>query len=548
MAVDANPDALQKICQELRQRYGADYEISCQPSASAALGVLELLRASGRQVALLLADHNLPERGGIAFLEQARRLHRGATRILLAEFGEPVDEPAYLRAMALRQVDFGLHKPLTSPDEPFHKHLTDALEEWARLNRTGIELVRIVGEQWSPRVHELKDLFERNNVPYGFYEIESDQGAALLAETASQEGPFPVIVLHTGAVLCDPENAVLARALGVNTRPIEGLYDLAIVGAGPAGLSAAVYAASEGLRTIVLEREAIGGQAGTSSLIRNYLGFPLGISGQRLAANAYQQACLFGASFYFIHQAFDLRADGDERLLTLTNGEEIHSRSVLLAMGAAYRRLEIPTLERLAGAGVYYGAAVTEAMAMQGEPVFVAGAGNSAGQAALHLARFAAQVTLLVRGDSLAASMSDYLIKEIEAAANIAVRLNTVAVAGQGEGRLRRLDLQNKLTGEKETVPATALFVLIGAKPHTAWLPASIERDGRGFIKTGNDLLAAGRLPPSWPLDRPPLLLETSLPGVFAAGDVRYRSVKRVASAVGEGSIAIQSVHEYLGE
>jgi thioredoxin reductase (NADPH) len=326
------------------------------------------------------------------------------------------------------------------------------------------------------------------------------------------------------------------------------LYDLATVGAGPAGLSAAVYGASEGLRTLVVEREAIGGQAGTSSLIRNYLGFPTGISGGELANRAYTQSWLFGAEFYFIRQVSGLRVDGTDRVITLSDGMEFRSRAVVLAMGAAYQRLGIPSLEALIGAGVFYGGAVTEARAMKGKQVFVAGAGNSAGQAALHLATYAEGVTILARGEALADSMSDYLVKEIEITGNISVRLHCQIIEGRGARRLESLVVQDTISRETETVPATALFVLIGAQPHTDWLPPGILRDSQGFILTGQDLMRDGKLPDEWPLERPPLLLETSMPGVFAVGDVRHRSVKRVASAVGEGGIAVQLVHEYLSQ
>jgi thioredoxin reductase (NADPH) len=402
-----------------------------------------------------------------------------------------------------------------------------------------------VGDPQAPRSHELRDLFERNGIAYGFYDVHSAHGQALLRQAQALDGPFPVVILFGERVLRDPANVALADAITGRTGPEHGLYDLTIIGAGPAGLSAAVYSASEGLRTVVIERVAIGGQAGMSSLIRNYLGFPLGISGGDLAVRAWNQAWMFGARFSFMRQAVDLRLEGDNRIVVLSDGTEIASRAVVLAMGVTYRRLGIPRLDALTGVGVFYGAVGTEAAALQGQRVCIVGGGNSAGQAALHLAKFAKRVTLLVRGAALADSMSDYLIHEIAASANIDVRLRTQVIDGCGRQRLEGLVVQDLVSGATETVPTAALFVLIGAEPHTAWLPPAIARDRWGFILTGTELLADGN-DVDWPLPRPPLLLETSVPGVFSVGDVRHRSVKRVASAVGEGAIAIQMVHEYL--
>ena len=355
-----------------------------------------------------------------------------------------------------------------------------------------------------------------------------------------------MILLFGGQVLADPSNTELAAALGVKTRPGAAQYDVAVIGAGPAGLAATVYGASEGLATVLLEPEAIGGQAGTSSRIRNYLGFPTGVSGGELALRAFTQAWNFGAEYVYGNAATGLRTDGAERVITLADGTEVRSRAVIIATGVSYRRLGIPALDALIGAGVFYGAATTEAPAMKGEDVFVVGGANSAGQAAVHLARYAAQVTLLVRGPSLTESMSEYLIKEITGTPNIAVRPNTVVTGGGGTGRLENLILQDRLSGTTETVPAVAVFVLIGAEPRTQWLPDAVVRDRWGFLVTGTDLLADGHPPAGWSLSRSPMFLETSLPGVFAVGDVRRGSVKRVASAVGEGSIAIRLVHDYL--
>ena len=445
------------------------------------------------------------------------------------------------RATALGQLDLSLLKGWVSPEEWLYPQVQEAISAWTKAHRPCLEIVKLVGEQWSPRCHELRDLLTRNTVPFGFYDADSDAGRRLLAERGLEAARLPVAVLFSGRALVDPTNPALAEALGVRTRPDPEPYDVVVVGAGPAGLAAAVYAESEGLRTVVIEPEALGGQAGTSALIRNYLGFPRGLSGGELTARAYEQAVLFGTEFVFMQRATGLTARGDHRVVTLADGSEAVARTVVIATGVAYRLLNVPALNRLLGAGVFYGAAAAEARAMAGQDVFVVGAGNSAGQAALHLARFAARVTLLVRGDSLAADMSDYLIDQIAATPRVAVRLQTRVVDGRGDDRLEALVLEETHTGRREEVAAAAVFVLIGAAPRTDWLAATLQRDARGYLLTGRDVALGER-----PLDRPPAPLETSLPGVFAVGDVRAGSVKRVASAVGEGSVAIRFVHEHL--
>jgi thioredoxin reductase (NADPH) len=546
MVVDDQSQDLETVQRELRKRYADDYEVIGEASPAAALAHLEALRTSDAQVIILLAAQSMAEMAGIDYLAQAHELHPQARRVLLIPWGNRSASKPILQAISLGQIDHYAIKPSTLPDEQFHRLITELLHRWQRQWHVQPAVVTVIGERWVARSYELRDLLERSGLPFHFYASDSSEGQALLEQVQCTAGPFPVLVRFDGHVLTNPSNEEVAQALGARHSVEEGIFDLAIVGAGPAGLSAAVYGASEGLRTIVVDRETIGGQAGTSALIRNYLGFPLGISGAELTNRALDQAWSFGAETSVLRETIDLRADGREHILIFSNGTEIVSRTIVLAMGASYQRLGIPGLEALVGAGVFYGGGVTEAPAMTGQHVFVAGAGNSAGQAAVHLAKYAARVTMLVRGSSLAASMSDYLVKQIAATENTEVRLHTQIVDGGGRQRLEQLVLQDSLLGEMHTVPATALFVLIGAQPRTTWLPASILRDRHGFILAGADLAGAAR--DGIHRQRPPLLLETSVPGIFAAGDVRHGSVKRVAAAVGEGGMAIQSVHQYLAQ
>jgi len=548
VVVTDDPGTLTAATQALERRFGADYQVVAADAPAAALTALG---QAGEQVALLLAGQWLEGMTGIEFLCRAHELHPAAKRVLLIPFGDVAAGVAGLQAMALGQLDHWLNTPWGAPELQLYPEVSELLGQWARATaRAGSrsEWVRVVGPRWSARSHELRDLPGRNNIPHGFYDAREEDGRRLLAQAGLEATDQPVVLLSDGRVLVDPPTERLAQALGAQTRPGPGRYDLAVVGAGPAGLAAATYAASEGLRTLLLEREAIGGQAGTTSLIRNYLGFPRGISGGDLAARATEQAVVFGAELVYTQPATSLRSNGADRVLTLANSTQAVSRTVVVATGVSYRRLPVPGLEELLGAGVFYGAAVTEAKAVQGQRVLVVGGANSAGQAAVHLARHAEQVTLLVRGGSLADGMSAYLVEELQRAGNVAVRLRTEVTAVEGAGRLEAVTVRDGVTEATETLPAAALFILIGAEPHTDWLASAVERDERGFVLTGRDLLRAGRPPQGWPLDRPPLLLETSLPGVFAAGDVRHGSVKRVASAVGEGAIAIQLVHQYLGE
>jgi thioredoxin reductase (NADPH) len=530
----------------LRKRYGADYQVITTGSVKEALGVLGQLHDDQRQVSLVLADQWLPEATGTDLLARVRQLHPAARRVLLITWGDQASAEPILRATVLGGIDAYVVKPGAPPDEHFHRFVTEQLDEWGRSNLPGLEVVRVVGEEWAARSHELRELLGRNGIPFGFYPADSPDGQRLLQEAGAAGKALPAVVLFDGRILADPSNAEVGEALGVQTKPVGGCYDLTVIGAGPAGLAAAVYGASEGLSTVVLEPEAIGGQAGTSSLIRNYLGFPTGVSGGDLAVRAYTQAWNFGAEYVYGNSATGLRAEGSQLAVMLSDGSEVRSRAVIVATGMTYRRLGIPSLDALTGAGVFYGAAATEARAMQDREVFVVGGANSAGQAAVHLARYAGQVTVLIRGQSLADSMSEYLIREIESAPNIAVRYKVAVTGGEGRNRLESLTLTDLETGASKTAAAAALFVLIGAEPRTQWLPSAVRRDQRGFVLTGNDLLENGRPHADWPLQRMPMFLESSLPGVFAVGDVRYGSLKRVAAAVGEGSIAIRLVHDHL--
>jgi thioredoxin reductase (NADPH) len=544
--VDGSP-ARERVEAELRKRYGADYQVIVTASAAEALDVLSQLRDDRRQVSVVLAGQRLPGATGTELLAQVRLLHPAAKRVLLITLGgEQAGSEPILKAAVLGGIDAYAPKPMTARDERFHLAVTEQLDNWCRSNLAGSEAVRVVGEAWAARSHELREAFVRNGIPFGFYAADSSEGQRLLEEAGAAAAELPAVVLFDGRVLANPSKAEVAKALGVPTRPGVGRYDVTVIGAGPAGLAAAVYGASEGLSTVVLEPEAIGGQASASSLIRNYLGFPAGVSGEDLAVRAFQQAWNFGAEYVYGSPATDLRPEDSELVVTVADGSEVRSRAVVVATGMAYRRLGIPALDALTGAGVFYGAAASEARAMKDSEVFVAGGANSAGQAAVHLARYAARVTVLIRGGSLADSMSEYLIREIESAPNIAVRCGVAVNGGAGQAQLESLTLTDLESGATETVDAVALFVLIGAEPRTQWLPDTVRRDRSGFVLTGTDLLQGGRPAETWPLRRLPMFLETSLPGVFAAGDARHGSVKRVASAVGEGSIAIRLVHDHL--
>ena len=538
--VDDEDASRHALARELESRYGAHYRIVACPSPEMALARLTGFRDESVAVPLVLADHWMPGMTGTEFLARVKDIMPTARRGLLIAWGDPSTSGPILEASALGQMEFYVPKPVWSPDEQFHRAITESLDEWWREQGGRFEAVTVIGEEPSVRTHEIRDILARNSVPFGFYRSDSAEGRQALARLGVDQPAGPVVALFNRIVLVDPRNAEVAEALGVDVRPARPSYDVIIVGAGPAGLAAAVYAASEGLATVLLELEAFGGQAGTSSRIRNYLGFPRGISGAELAGRAYEQAWTFGTHFIYGNPAISLAAGEDVHVVSLKDGSQIRSRAVIIATGVSYRRLGIAELESLASAGVFYGASTIEAQAVAGKPVFVVGGGNSAGQAALHLAKYAEQVTLLVRSQSLATSMSEYLTREIGNAANVRVRYRSEVAGGGGDGRLDHLLIRDRDSGQTESLPAAGLFILIGAQPFTGWLPGAIARDQWGFILTGPDAA------PYWPLPRAPFLFETTTPGVFAVGDVRHGSVKRVASAVGEGSIAIRLVHDYL--
>jgi len=542
VVVDDEDACLQALTLELESRYGAHYRVVSGSSAEVALARLAELKAAGADVPLVLTDQRMPGMDGTQLLARVRQFFPTARRGLLVTWRDMAAPAPFLEAAALGWLEFYLMKPTWSPDEQFHRVITGSLEEWWREQggRSGGVMVTLIGDEPSARVHELRDVLARGNVAFRFYPSDSPEGQAALRRLGVSEPAGPVVSLDTGVVLVDPAFAEIAEALGLEVRPAGQVYDVVIVGAGPAGLAAAVYAASEGLSTALLEREAFGGQAGTSSRIRNYLGFPDGVSGAELAQRAYQQAWAFGTGFVYGNPATSLGQDRDLLVVGLEDGSQARARAVVIASGVSYRRLGVPELEALAGAGVFYGAGTIEAQAVAGKPAFVVGGGNSAGQAALHLAKYAQQVTILIRSKSLAASMSDYLIRQIQAAPNVDVRYRCEVAGGGGSGHLDQLLLRDRDSGQTELVPAAGLFVLIGAQPFTDWLPEAIKRDQWGFILTGPD---TGQ---DWPLQRPAFLLETTLPGVFAVGDVRHGSMKRVAAAVGDGSTVIRLIHDYL--
>ena len=545
LVVDDDGQELARIKHELTSRYTLAYDIVCSDSSERAMGKLREYTNQGRDVALVLADQSMAPTPGVDFLAASKSLVPTSKRGLLIPWGAWGDEEtssAIVGAIGLGHIDYYVLKPWRSPDEFFHRTVTTFLHEWARERPVDKPQIAVVGENGARRSYEIRDLLTRFRIEHGFYPHDSEEGTKTLRRAGLDGRRLPAVVLLDGRALIDPSNHELADSFGVRTRlDTDAMFDVVVIGAGPAGLAAAVYGSSEGLRTLVIERDALGGQAGSSSLIRNYLGFAKGVSGAELAQQAYQQAWVFGTTFLMTREASAIRRVSNRFVVELEHGEETYAKTVVLANGVSYRRLDVPGLDDLIGAGVFYGSSAGEAPAMEGRKVFIVGGGNSAGQAAKCFSSYASKVTILVRGDSLAESMSDYLLKDIEAADNIDVRFATQVIDAGGEGRLQHLVLEDLHTSHRERLEADALFILIGARPYTEWLPDEIERDRWGFVLTGRDLdqdLA-------WS-SRDRLDLETSVPGVFAAGDVRHGSLKRVASAVGEGSTAIRHIHEFL--
>jgi len=544
LVVSDDARRLADLVSDLERRFGRDYELAGASSPEAP----ELLRRSavdGCRLALVVVDERVTGPSPWKLFGQAREVDPAVKRVLLVHRGNWSSLHPVVGAMALGQVDYHLYSPWIPLERILYPAISEILSAWDRSQEAHGVALRVVGYRSDARSHDIQDKLTRAAVPFRFYERDSDEGRALLRETGRSSPRLPVVALYTGTVLEDPTDAELVGAMGMKTRPSASTCDVAVLGAGPAGLAAAVYASSEGLDTLVLEPEIPGGQAGTSSLIRNYLGFQRGISGEDLAGRAVEQAWLFGTDFVLSQAATSVTARGDARVVRTSDGTEVSARAVVIATGVTWRRLGVPQLEALVGRGVFYGAAGAEARALTGQDVVVVGAGNSAGQAVLHLARYARSVTMLVRGDGLGASMSDYLVSVITASPNIRVLVRTEVVDGVGSSGLESITVRDRDSRTARELPAAALFVLIGAEPRTAWLAGSVARDDRGFVRTGPDLLRTDSAP-GWRLPRAPMLLETSQPGVFAAGDVRSRSIKRVAAAAGEGATAISLVHEYL--
>jgi thioredoxin reductase (NADPH) len=543
LTVDDDPGVSRAVARDLRRRYGQDYRIVRAESGREALEALAEIKLRGDLVAVLLADYRMPQMSGLEFLEQAMDLFPNARRALLTAYA---DTDAAIQAINVVDLDHYLLKPWEPPEEKLYPVVDELIELWRTTGDKPVTATQVVGHRWSARSHEVRDFLARNSVSYRWLPADEPEGRRLLQAAGLDEASVPLVVTPEGDYLVDPGVEELAARVGLSTSPATDFYDTVIVGGGPAGLGAAVYAASEGLRTVMVEREATGGQAGQSTRIENYLGFPDGVSGVQLTDRARRQAAKFGAEILTAADVTGLEVRGSSRVVRFADGGQVAAHTVVLATGVAYRTLEVPGAGRLTGRGIFYGSAATDAPACADEDVYVVGGANSAGQAAVFLSRHARRVTLLVRDDGLERSMSHYLVRQIRDTANIAVRLNTVVVEAAGGEHLERLRLCDTAAGTTEEVPAAYLFVFIGAAPCTGWLDGQIQRDPRGFVVTGPDLLVGGRRPRGWPLDRDPYYLEASVPGVFAAGDARANSVKRVASAVGEGAMAIQLVHRYL--
>jgi thioredoxin reductase (NADPH) len=543
LTVDDDPGVSRAVARDLRRRYGENYRIVRAESGDEALTALREMKLRGDAVAVLLADYRMPRMSGLEFLESAMDLYPNARRVLLTAYA---DTGAAIEAINVVDLDYYLLKPWDPPEEKLYPVIDAQLDSWRTNDFRQAAVTKVVGHRWSARSSEVREFLARNQVPYRWYHSETPEGQRLLEAAGADARTLPLVVTADGEPLVAPSDAELAARVGLNTEPSTDFYDLIVVGGGPAGLGAAVYGASEGLHTVLLERVATGGQAGQSSRIENYLGFPDGVSGAQLTDRARRQAVRFGAELITTRDVVALEANGAARTVRFADGAWIDAHTVILATGVSYRQLEADGLERLTGRGVYYGSALTEASNCTNEDVYIVGGANSAGQAAAYLARGAKSVTLLVRGKSLQESMSYYLIQQLSAIPNVRIRTCTEVIGAQGEDHLEHLTLRDSTTGEVETVEAGWLFVFIGALPHTDWLDGVLIRDERGFVLSGPDLAIEGSLPAGWDLDRQPFHLETSIPGVFVAGDARAESAKRVASAVGEGAMAVMLVHRYL--
>ena len=549
LTVDDDPEVLRAIERDLRRKYAGEYRVLRAESGAAAMEIVRELKLRNNPVALFLVDQRMPGLSGVEFLHQGIELFPDAKRVLLTAYA---DTDAAISAINEAGVNHYLLKPWDPPEENLYPVIDDLLEDWIADFPPQFEGIRVLGNRWSPESHNIKDFLARNHVPYQWLDIETaetDSEVRALVDLLDddEKQTLPLVILPNGLRLQRPTLSDLAKNVGLKTRAAEAFYDLAIVGGGPAGLAAAVYGASEGLRTVMVEREAPGGQAGMSSRIENYLGFPSGLSGGDLARRAVVQARRFGVEILSA-EATGLRLDGPYRLLQLADGAELSCHALLVATGVQWRKLEAPGVERLTGAGIYYGAAMTEALATKDEDVFVIGGANSAGQAAMYFSKYARRVVMLVRGSSLSTSMSQYLIDQLKETRNIQIEFNSSLVEAHGENHLEAISIRCAPTNEVNRMPANSLFIMIGAAPNTNWLGDIIERDERGFILSGPDLMRDGKRPKGWQLDRDPGLLETNVPGVFVVGDVRHGSVKRVASGVGEGSVAVSFVHQYLSK
>jgi thioredoxin reductase (NADPH) len=543
VTVDDDPGVSRAVARDLRRRYGEQHRIVRAESGDAALDALRQMRLRGDEVAVIVADYRMPAMNGIEFLERAIELYPLARRVLLTAYA---DTGAAIDAINVVDLDHYLLKPWDPPEEKLYPVIDGLLSQWQAEDRRPVRVTKVVGHRWSARSSGVRDFLARNQVAYRWYESEEPDGQRLMAAAGADGLRLPVVITPDAEVLVEPADSELAGKVGLATTPAQDFYDLVVIGGGPAGLGAAVYGASEGLRTVLVERTATGGQAGQSSRIENYLGFPNGVSGAQLTERARLQAGKFGAEVLTTREATGLEVNGSGRTVRFSDGTAVGAHTVILATGVSYRQLTAPGLTELTGCGVYYGAALTEAANCKGQDVYIVGGANSAGQAAVHLARHARSVTLLVRGPSLERSMSHYLIQQIDAIPQISVRTCSEIIAARGNGHLEGLTLRDTATGATQTADAQWLFVFIGAAPLTDWLDGVVVRDERGFVVAGPDLASSGQRPPGWDLDRPPYHLETSVPGVFVAGDARAESAKRVASAVGEGAMAVLLVHRYL--